>query len=212
MSELDRLDPEPRTVKLSTGFEVELQRLRTRQFFRLLKVLTHGAGPLVLQSGLDFREDPEQFGQKLISLIILAVPDAENEFIQFLASMTEPAGLAKGRKLTKQEEEDNRALWDLFNTEMGNPELDDLVTLIEDIVRQEAPEIQALGKRLAAAMQVFQKTGQNKDTEPETPPDPEELSSSSQARSRRRSTSSPASTDGTTSTSSASPSAGSGSA
>jgi hypothetical protein len=42
-SELDRLDPQPVLCKMSTGFELEIVRMRTRQFFRLLRVLTHGA-------------------------------------------------------------------------------------------------------------------------------------------------------------------------
>lgn len=202
-SELDRLDPAPVLVTLSTGFELQLQRLRTRQFFRLLKVLTHGAGPMLMQTGLDFRDDAEVFAQKLLGLLIIAIPDAENEFIQFLASMSQPAGVIEtvnGKKLTKQQEQDNAALWERFNRELGNPEPVDTIELVEAIIKREAPEMQALGKRLQAALSVFAKTGQDKDTTPEEPPGPEELTSLS-VPSPQPSTSSPASTDGPTSTS-----------
>lgn len=204
-SELERLDPEPQVVKLSTGFELELMRLKTRQFFRLLKVLTHGAGPLLMQANLDFKAGAEEFVQKLLGLVVISVPDAETEFIQFLASMCRPAGIIDKpeSKLSKQEKEDNAALWDQFNTELGNPELGDLIDMVESIIRREGPEIQALGKRLADTMKVFTKTGQDKEPAEETP-SPKELNSSPEP-SPGPSTSSPASTGGRTKSSKTSP-------
>lgn len=211
-SELDRLDPDAGTVTLATGLELEVMRLRTRQFFRLLKVLTHGAGPLLMQANLDFRADPEEFIQKLLGLVVVSIPDAETEFIQFLASMTRPAGIVDrpDKELNKQQKADNQALWDRFNEDLNNPELGDLIDLVELVIRREAPEMQALGKRLADALKVFSKTGQDKEA-PETAPDPQELNSSP-APSPQPSTSSPTSTDGPTSTSSDFLSAGSASA
>lgn len=211
-SELERLDPDPQVIKLSTGFELELMRLKTRQFFRLLKVLTHGAGPLLMQAQLDFRAAPEEFAQKLIGLVVVSIPDAENEFIQFLASMCRPAGIVDkpDSKLSKQDKERNTELWDQFNTELGNPELDDLIDVLEAIIRREGPEIQALGKRLADSIKLFTRTGQDKE-KPEEPPAPEELNSSAEP-SPAPSTSSPASTAGPMMSSLNLPSAGSGSA
>jgi ubiquinone biosynthesis protein UbiJ len=176
-SELDRLDPSLQIIKLSTGFSLEIQRLKTRQLFRLLKVLTHGAGPALMQSNLDFGGDPSEFGQKLMALVVMSVPDAENEFIQFLASMCQPDGLAavrRGSKLNKQETEDNAALWLQFDEELHNPDPMDLLDVVEAIVKQEAPDIQALGKRLAALFQTFSKAGADKE-KAETPPTPQEL-------------------------------------
>jgi hypothetical protein len=208
-SELDRLDPEPVSVKLSTGFPVEIVRLRTRQFFRLLRVLTHGAGPAMMQAGLNFRDDPTEFTSKFLMLVLMSIPDAETEAIAFLQSMCKPAGLSEKAESqqSKQEKEDNQARWDEFNKELFNPELGDTIDLIEAIVRQEAPELQALGKRLEGMLALFRKTGQDQEpAEPEA--SPEELAS--RGPSPSPSTSSAASTDGLTSTSSESPSAGSG--
>jgi hypothetical protein len=205
-SEIDRLDPELRTVKLSTGYEVGIQRLKTRQFFRLLKVLTRGVGPAVVQTGLDFRDDPEGFGQKLLAMTLMAIPEAEQQFIEFLQSMCKPVGLheADGRRLSKQEQEDNSAAITEMVEELNNPELEDLLDLAEAIVKAEAPEIQALGKRVAGLIEMAKKTGQlgDKKTEESSSPEP----------SAQLSISSPMNTDGPTSTSSPSLSAGSGSA
>lgn len=208
-SELDRIDPQPEVCKLSTGFAVEVVRMRTRQFFRLLRVLTHGAGPALMQASLDFAAKPEEFAAKLMTLVVMSIPDAETEAIQFLASMSRPVGIVDKAEsqLTKQETETNKALWSRFNEELHNPELTDTIDLIEVIIRQEAPELQALGKKLQKVFALFQKTGQDKEPAEEAP-SPQDLNS--QEPSPPPSTSSAASTDGPTSTSSSSPSAASG--
>lgn len=205
-SELDRIDPQLTEHKLSTGFALGIRRMRTRQFFRLLRILTHGAGPSLTQAQLNFAGDPAEFGTKLLMLVVMSIPDAEQETIAFLASMCQPAGLTdkQASQMTKQETEANQALWDRYGEELHNPELEDTLDLIEVIVRQEAPELQALGKRLRKTLELFQKTGQDKEP-PEPEPGPQDLSSP--APSRRRSTRSATSTDGPTSTSSDSPSA-----
>jgi hypothetical protein len=208
-SELDRLDPQPVLCKLSTGFEVEILRMRTRQFFRLLRVLTHGAGPSMMQSGLDFKADAAEFTSKLLVLTVMSIPDAESEAVQFLASMCKPAGIVEreGGKLTKAETAANQVLFGEFAEELHNPELTDTLDLVEIIIRQESPELQALGKKLQTVLSLFRKTGQDKET-PEPEASAEELALS--GRSRRRSTRSATNTGGPTSTSSTSPSADSG--
>ena len=199
-SELDRIDPQPRVCKLSTGFELEVVRMRTRQFFRLLRILTHGAGPALTQAQLNFDGDAAEFAAKLLTLVIMSIPDAEAETIQFMASITRPAHLVDKpeSQLNKQEAEANKATWDQFGEELHNPELTDLLDLIEIIIEQESGELQALGKKLQRMFEMFRKTGQDKEA-PETEATPQDLNSP--ARSRRRSTSSATSTAGATSTS-----------
>jgi hypothetical protein len=203
-SEIDRLDPDVTTVKLSTGYEVGLTRLKTRQFFRLLKVLTRGVGPAMIQS-LNFSEDSEGFGRNLLAMTLMAIPEAEQQFIEFLQSMCKPVGLHEpdGRALNKAEREENQELITELVEELNNPDLDDLLDLAEAIVRQEAPDIQALGKRVASLLELAKKTGQLEDKK-----EPGETDSS--GASAQLSISSPTSTDGPTSTSSGSRSAGSG--
>lgn len=208
-NELDRLDPQPQLVKLTTGLQVEIVRMRTRQFFRLLRVLTHGAGPAMMRAGLDFKAGAEQFTAQLLTLVVMSIPDAEQEAIAFLQSMCKPHGTVDkpDSQLTNAERKANEDLYEQFNTDLFNPELDDTIDLIEVIVKTEAPELQALGKKLQKMLELFRKTGQDK-APPEPEPGPQEMAS--QGSSRQPSTSSPASTDGQTSTSTTSPSAASG--
>ena len=214
MSELDVLDPVPEQVKLTSGTTVILERLRARQFFKLLRILTHGALPLVADGSL-FRLDPDLDGavflQRLLSVVLLAIPDAEDETIDFLRAMVKPVGLIERPGLSKADFTRNNALRDQLTVELDNPELEDLVNLVEAIVRREAEDIQALGKRLVSMFNLAKKTGQIPGVEPNSP----NLTSPTgtfSADSPEPSTSSPASTDGATSTSSTSPSDASGNA
>lgn len=175
-SELDALDPEPIRRTLSDGTEVEVVRLKTRQFFRLLKVLTHGAGNALLKQSLDFTVSGQEFISRLVGLVLVSIPDAEQEAIDFLQSMVRPAHLPDKpvRQMSKQEREQSDAAWSQLFASLYNPELDDLLDLITDIVQTEAPHIQELGKRAAAVLEMAAKTGQTEET-PEPVPAPQEM-------------------------------------
>jgi hypothetical protein len=152
--------PEDELVTLSTGTSVRIQPLKARQFFKLLRIITHGAGGMLLNIQFSPDDTPEAFGAKLVALVGFAIPDAEEEVLDFLLSMTEPDGFKSGRKLSKDEKEANKEILEDFMAEMDNPELEDLVTLIEAIIKREANDLQALGKRLMAMFDLAKRTGQ----------------------------------------------------
>lgn len=201
MSELDALTPRLEQVTLSSGAVTVIQDLKTRQFLKLLRIFTHGAlrELSIFQLGSD--ADKDEFGAKLLSLVLMSVPDAEDEAIEFVQSMCKPYGLIEGRALNKQDKERNAELWRQLDSELENPELDDLITIVEAIVRREAADIQALGKRLAAMLNLAKKTGQLSNSPHPTSPTPNSSAASAEA-----STSSPPSTAGQTTSSAASPS------
>ncbi len=207
MAELDALDPVPDQVKLQSGTIVVFEDLRSRQFFRLLRIVTHGALPLIQDTSL-LRLDPNgetgEFVERMLTLLLLSIPDAEEETILFVQSMVKPYGLIEGRRLNKADKERNDYLLESLDEELNNPDLDDLVTIVEGIVRREAKDIQALGKRLMAMFKLAEKTGQVPSSPNPTSPD-----RTSSADSREPSTSSPTSTDGPTTPSGTSPSKGS---
>jgi hypothetical protein len=169
-------------MSLQSGMEVQVTRLKTRQFFRLLKVLTHGAGQALIQTSLNFNADPGEFSSKLLMLVMFSIPDAEQEAIDFVQSMVRPKGLqdAPFATLTDAQKEENQALWKKLGDELFNPELDDLVNICELVVKQESGDIQALGKRLAGLLKLAQKTGADKPGQPEETPSPEAMSQASQ--------------------------------
>lgn len=202
--ELDALDPVPEQVKLQSGTVVVLEDLKARQFFKLLRIVTHGALPIMQDMSI-FKMDPDadtaEFTGRLLSVMLLSIPDAEDETLEFVRSMCKPAGLIEGRKLNKADTERNNALWAALDTDLFNPELEDLLDIVKAVIDRESADIQALGKRLSAMFNLAEKTGQLTSRQP---------TQTSSEDSPELSTSSPTSTDGPTESSENSPSSGSG--
>lgn len=147
LAEIDSIDPVPEEITLSSGTVVRIERLKARQFFKMLRILTHGGAHVIGQMRLSSDMGEEEFTAQLVGLVLFALPEAGEEAIEFLRSMVIPAG--KGAAAEKACAE-----------AMENPELEDMVSLIEAIVRREAADLKALGRRLKALMEVAQKTGQ----------------------------------------------------
>jgi hypothetical protein len=128
-----------------------------------LKIITRGAAPIIPNLKVDGDTTAEEWTQQFLAVVMLAIPESEQETIEFIASMIKPAGLIEGRALNKADKERNDALWDAVEKDLGNPELEDLVTIIEAIVKNEAEDLKALGKRLMGMFELARKTGQLKD-------------------------------------------------
>lgn len=163
ISEEDILDPVPETYTLSDGTVVAIQDLKTRQFFRLFRIITHGA-PAYMEDGIAslFDGDGEEIVGRLLAMVVFSIPEAEQETIDFLSSMVKPVGLAEGSNLSKQAVEKNRELWNDVDDVLNNPELEDTLGIVELIIRREAKDLAALGKRLVSMLEVALKTGQGK--------------------------------------------------
>lgn len=204
-NDIDRIDPPPEVIKLKCGLEVRLLDLRTRQLFALLRIITHGAGTALTGAGIDFSDKPEIFLQKLLSVVLFSIPDAAQEAIDFLQSMVEPVDLIDKmpRDLSEKEREHNISAWTEVNRELWNPDPEDTLDIIEAVVKREADDLQALGKRIRRFLELAAKTGQLK------PGAGGRQDQNSQASSPGSSTSSAASTGGRTRRSSTSRSAGS---
>ncbi len=158
--DVDVIVDEGDKIVLESGTEVVLVPLKSRQFFKMLRIITHGAGGMLLNFKFSAEDSPEEFGAKLVALLAFAIPDAEDEVFDFLLSMVKPVGLKTGLGLNKQDREKNAELLEAVQLELDNPELGDTLTLIEAIVRREAEDLQALGKRLMAMFDLAKKTGQ----------------------------------------------------
>lgn len=203
--EIDKLDPLTEAVKLRSGLFVRFEALRTRQFLKLLRIVTHGALPGMSQAGMLNLQNltNEEFLGQFLTITLLSIPDAEDETVEFIRSMVYPDGLIERKGLNKQDVERNKELWAALDEELENPDLDDLVTILEAVIKRESDDIYALGKRLAAMMSLAAKTGQ-------LSPSPKASTSQSSEDSAELSTSSRRSTGGRTKSSTTSHSAGSG--
>lgn len=165
MSEIDALDPVPTKVSLSTGTEVELLPLKTRQFFKMLKILTHGPALALVSGGGDLLSGTqEEITGRFLGFLLVSIPDAVDETIDFLASMVQPAGLIDRPKLDKTDRQRNEDKWNQLRVELYNPELEDLIDLVTVIIKREAADLAALGKKLVSLLNLAEKTGQLKST------------------------------------------------
>lgn len=208
-SETDRLDPPSDLVALSDGRKVEIQRLKLRQLFRLLRIITRGGAgylPMLREAlaGATSDEDrAEAFGTQLIAIALIALPEAEDEAVEFIMSVVEPEGILPGRdKLSVKRNDELRQKLAEY---LYNPEPEDAITIIEAVVDREKSDLVSLGKRLMASFKMAEKTGQLSDSK--TSESATQIRPSS-AVTPEPSTSSPLSTDGTTSESSTSESVG----
>lgn len=154
IAEIDRLDPTFERVKLSSGLEVDIEALKTRQFFKLLRIVTRGGANVLANFRLNPEGGEEEFVANLVGLVVFAIPEAEAEAIEFLRSMTTPVGLTgNGEK--------DAPLIERYFDELENPELEDTVSIIEAVVHREAPDLMALGKRLSSMLKFNQKINPN---------------------------------------------------
>lgn len=168
-SEIDAIDPQSDLYVFEDGFEVRVAPLRTRQLLKLMRIITHGAAPIfddvasVILSG-----DEGEVGGRLVGLMLFAVPEAEDETLEFLRSMVTPSTLSSGtsaNSLAKNQE----AVAEL-DARMENPSLNDVFGLVRLIITRESGELANLGKQLTAAL-----TAQSETQEPpqeETPEKP----------------------------------------
>jgi hypothetical protein len=147
---------EPNEVTLEDGTVVSINRLKTREMMSLLKILTRGAGAVLGEVGLSSDMEPGEFTGTLLSATVLAIPEAEDEAIEFVNRMVSPTGIVTARKLSKPEQEINEEKYTHLAEILDNPEIIDLITIISKVVEIEAPHIQSLGKSLAAIWKVTQ--------------------------------------------------------
>lgn len=154
--EVERLEPEPTgPVILSSGLEVDVVPLKLRETMKLLKIVTRGAGSVLeqLMGELDIN-DPVAFAQTLGALILLSIPEAENEVVDFVRSMVIPVGY---NDLSQQEKIDT---YRRLAEELDNPELDDVISIVERVIRRESEDIRNLGKRISTAFKLAAKVGE----------------------------------------------------
>lgn len=153
--ETEALVAEAAPIILSSGTVVEVERLRTRGLMALLKILTRGAADFLPELKFDSGTSQEAFTGQLIGTALLAIPEAVEEtigFINQMVSLPKQHGKLSGpAALAAAEAEVN------FRAEMADPELDDLVTIMSEIIRVEAPHVMALGKRLGTLLESQQK-------------------------------------------------------
>lgn len=166
-NDVDAILAEPQILTLESGLPINVLRIRTRATMSLLKILTRGAGEALATIRFGEGTSQEEFTGQLLGAVILSIPEAEDETIEFLRRVVEPANLRTGSRLTAGDREWNSDQEALLAAELEDPSLDDLVTIVSEIVKVEGPHIMALGKRLAAILPTALKVEEQKKDQPQ---------------------------------------------
>jgi hypothetical protein len=135
-------------LELASGFPIKVERLKTRATLALLRIMLRGAGDVLFSGQLD--PNDEGFQQQLVFAVLFSIPEAPDETLDFLRVMVKPGQLREAGRITKGDEAWNEEQWDLLRKELEDPELEDLIDIVVQIVKNEGPHIQALGKKLTA--------------------------------------------------------------
>jgi hypothetical protein len=152
-------EPPDDVILLNDGkIRARVVRIRTRELLKLMKVITHGAGN-ALGSVVQAMQGAEtdDFANQLIALLVVAIPDAEDETIELLQALAIPEGITPNP--TKAQALENATLATELLLHLQNPPIEDTIAIITQVIENEAGDIQALGKQLATTLETAQKVG-----------------------------------------------------
>lgn len=117
-----------------------IKPMKTREFLAFLKIITSGAGSII--ANLKWSGSPEEVTSTLLAVVVIAIPNAVDEFIDFLAAALDP-------------QVDGVTPRSVLGT---NPDLDVLLDVFESVALQEKDNLstllgkaQAMLSRLATA-------------------------------------------------------------
>lgn len=133
VDEYAEIAQEPHRITV-LGMPCSLKRLRTREFLKLMRIVTEGMGGRLALMSLDVDKDDEAvMVGKLTGALVNALPYAEDAVIDFVGTMVEP-------------DIDDPKQYRLIKQELVNPDLDTMTAVIQGVVEQEASELVRLGK------------------------------------------------------------------
>ena len=118
------------------GIEARVRRLKSREFLSLIRVVTTGMGPAIGQISLS-PDDPEALQGELIGLFLVAVPNAIDEFAEFLMSIVEAVKPSEQGRVVK---------------EMVNPDAEVLLDILTVLAEQEKDDLSMLAGKARAAI------------------------------------------------------------
>lgn len=145
-------------IRLEDGTYVKIRPLKLKELFAAFKIITRGSAAVM--GSLDFSAlDQEDFSNTLIALLVTALPEAPEEFSEFLRISVDPVA-PEGKWGSVQEQIAAETHLDKL---LEDPEITDAIDIVSAIIYAESRDIQRLGKKVTNAISLFQKV------EPKTP-------------------------------------------
>lgn len=145
VKDLDAILPENGRIVVTTDtgndIECEVERLKSREFLLLMRILTHGLGAGIRDIRLD-TNDRDALAGELLALLMLAVPEAIEEFGAFILAIVSPVDRSKAAEVA---------------VTLQNPDPDVLIDALGIMVEQEADDLVMLGGKAQAWIARIQK-------------------------------------------------------
>lgn len=121
------------------GISCSVRRLKSREFLQLVRVLTTGLGAGMQDIDLSGSEADMQ--GKMIAMFVMAIPEAHEEFGDFVFSVVDADDKTKNNDLRKA---------------LENPEIEVLLDVITIVAAQEAGDFRSLVGKMKAALKIVQ--------------------------------------------------------
>lgn len=137
--------PDPGGKIVIAGKDCRVKRFRTRELLAFIRVLLRGIGPDLneVAKAVDTK-DRKQMEADLLGIMVVALPNAFDEFVDFLGTVVEPV-----------DPDDARAV----RQEMANPEPAAAIDVLGLIVHQERDELKELWGKARAWISKIAPTG-----------------------------------------------------
>lgn len=118
------------------GIDCYVKRIKTREFFELMGVITTGMGGNIAQLGFD-TDNQQEFGAQLVAALFVSLPNAVDPFLRLVRNIVKP-----------QDDQDARELREILE----NPELEDMMAIADCVIAQEQDSLwELVGKARAYA-------------------------------------------------------------
>lgn len=155
--EYERLLPGPgEPFQLVSGDWVSPRPLKMKELMAAFKVITRGAAMSMgaLSYNLVMDSDNDELMETIIILLINAIPEAEQEVSELIRVLVDPLEPEEGWKNRDERHEAERRIDEQL---LGNPEIEDALTILTVVLSGEMDDIKALGKKLRQATKLFSK-------------------------------------------------------
>ena len=134
--DLEPIVPPSEGTLVVEGIPARVRRIRAREVFSLARVVSDGLGPALFELDYDV-EDKEALKTQLIAVALIALPQPADTALVFFADVVEPVDPNQQTALREK---------------MLNPDVGDLMTIVEIMVDQEWDSwFEHLGKARALA-------------------------------------------------------------
>lgn len=136
VADIDTIVPDKPPLVID-GVQCRIRPMKTREFLALMKVLTSGLGGALAQVRIDLTSQ-ETVARDMAALLMLAIPNATEEFMVFLTAVCEPVS------------DDPKVKAQVARYFHDDPDLDVMMVVFEYVIEANKDDLPALAGKAQA--------------------------------------------------------------